>query len=88
MRRRKKRKLQNDIKPIIDVTPLPSRRWKKVRKRKRQKYFEEPESQRSSERFSATSSHRSSDRFNYIVSPTYGKDLPTKISSLGREFIL
>merc|ERR1719334_2931355 len=92
MRRRKKRKLQNDITPIIDVTPLPSRRWKKVRKRKRQKYFEEPESQRSSERFSTTSSHRSSDksgdRFNNIVSPTYGKDLPTKISSLGREFIL
>merc|ERR1711962_417193 len=92
MRRRKKRKLQNDITPIIDVTPLPSRRWKKVRKRKRQKYFEEPESQRSSERFSPTSSHRSSDnsgdRFNNIVSPTFGKDLPTKISSLGREFIL
>merc|ERR1719481_705778 len=91
-RRKKKRKLQNDITPIIDVTPLPSRRWKKVRKRKRQKYFEEPESQRSSERFSPTSSHRSSDksgdRFNNIVSPTYGKDLPTKISSLGREFIL
>merc|ERR1719481_2151316 len=91
-RRRKKRKLQNDIKPIIDVTPLPSRRWKKVRKRKRQKYFEEPESQRSSERFSPTSSHRpsdkSGDRFNNIVSPTYGKDLLTKISSLGREFIL
>merc|ERR1719153_1522556 len=92
MRRRKKRKLQNDITPIIDVTPLPSRRWKKVRKRKRQKYFEEPESQRSSERFSPTSSHRSSDksgdRFNNIVSPTFGKDLPTKISSLGRKFIL
>merc|ERR1719228_954633 len=71
MRRRKKRKLQNDITPIIDVTPLPSRRWKKVRKRKRQKYFEEPESQRSSERFSPTSSHRSSDksgdRFNNIL---------------------
>merc|ERR1719153_1718833 len=80
MRRRKKRKLQNDITPIIDVTPLPSRRWKKVRKRKRQKYFEEQESQRSSE--------KSGDRFNNIVSPTYGKDLPTKIPSLGREFIL
>merc|ERR1712133_288688 len=40
MRRRKKRKLQNEITPVIDETPLPSRRWKKVRKRKRQKYFE------------------------------------------------
>merc|ERR1711962_342664 len=92
MRRRKKRKLQNEITPIIDVTPLPSRRWKKVRKRKRQKYFEEPESQTSSERFSPTSGHRSSDksgdRFNNIVSPTFGKGLPTKISSLGREFML
>merc|ERR1712126_550907 len=73
MRRRKKRKLQNDITPIIDVTPLPSRRWKKVKKRKRQKYLEQPENQRSSERFSATSSHRSSDksgdRYNNIANP-------------------
>merc|ERR1712133_273367 len=92
MRRRKKRKLQNDITPIIDVTPLPSRRWKKVRKRKRQKYFEEPESQRSSERFSPTSSHRSSDksgdRYNNIANPIYGKEHHAKIPSLGRKFVL
>merc|ERR1712133_263821 len=92
MRRRKKRKLQNEITPVIDETPLPSRRWKKVRKRKRQKYFEEPESQRSSERFSPTSSHRSSDksgdRLNNIANPTYGKEHPAKISSLGGKFVL